>query len=66
MSLLPKLPAALSRVLASLRPRRPRTDPASPPNDNLWDQPLTGDAWIGVFLIGLSIVSVLVGVQHYY
>ena len=64
MSLFPKLPPALIRALESLRPRR--TDPASPSTDNLWDQPLTGDAWIGVFLIGLSIVSVLVGVQHYY
>jgi hypothetical protein len=66
VSFLPKLPAALGRILAALKPRPTVADPAGPANDNLWDQPLTGDAWIGVFLIGLSVVSVLVGLQRYY
>ena len=66
MSRLLKLPPVLLRALAALKPPRASAAPASPSNDNVWDQPLTGDAWIGVFLIGLSIVSVVVSVQHYY
>jgi hypothetical protein len=56
----------LRRALETLKPRRARTDPTSPANTSVWDAPLTGDAWIGVFLIGLSVVSVVVGLQRYY
>ncbi len=66
VSLLPKLPAALGRILAALKPRPVRTDAASPANDNVWNQPLNGDAWIGVFLIGLSVLSIVAGLQRYY
>jgi hypothetical protein len=64
VSLLATLRHVLIRVLEALKPRRPRTDPAS--SGSVWDAPLSGDAWIGVFLIGLSIVTVLVGLQHAY
>jgi hypothetical protein len=61
---LPKLPPALQRAIDALKTRRARAD--APANDNVWDTPLTGDAWIGVFLIVLSVLSVVVSVQRYY
>jgi len=51
MFLLSQLRRALRRAAETLKPR---TQPAS---DSIWDQPLSGDAWIGVFLIAVSLLG---------
>jgi hypothetical protein len=49
----------LARSLEALKPRSARRPSAT--TLNRWDQPLTGDNWIGVFLIGLGLLSYVVG-----
>jgi hypothetical protein len=49
------LNSILRRLTGRTAPdRKPDTQPAS---DSLWDRPLTGDNWIGVFLIAVSLVG---------
>jgi hypothetical protein len=39
-------------------------DPQPSAEPGVWDRPLSGDNWIGVFLIGLSVLAFVVGLQH--
>jgi hypothetical protein len=56
---MPDLRLVLSRSLDALKPRPARRPTATALSR--WDQPLTGDNWIGVFLIVVSLLSYLVG-----
>jgi hypothetical protein len=56
---MPDLRLVLARSLDALKPRSTRRPAAT--TLSRWDQPLTGDNWIGVFLIALSLLSYLVG-----
>jgi hypothetical protein len=55
----PNLRPFLTRSIEALKPRPARRPAAT--TLSRWDQPLTGENWIGVFLIVLSLLSYVVG-----